>query len=78
MDQLSLAYVLSFGPTEIRVTYGELKANATVGRITVIVKDDSKGILIIEHIWQERKVPIPEGCRHFADLRHKLQEQKNV
>lgn len=63
-DEVALAYVHTLRPTSIRVTTGEVKADARDWRVTVIVDEQD----IIQEVTQEVEVWLPEKVAHGAAL----------
>lgn len=63
-DKVALAYCHSLRPDCIRVSRSELKTDAWLWRVTVMVDDHG----IIREITQEVEVGLPDDCRHGYDL----------
>jgi hypothetical protein len=67
-DDLALGILHAYNPTYIRVTEGDIKCDARLGRITVWVTDQN----IIESIDQEVEIGIPGTTKAEIDRNHEL------
>lgn len=67
-DDIALAFVSSLKPESIRVTQGETKTDAITGRVTIYVDQN----YLIQEIFQEASVWLPDGVEHGDDLMSRI------
>lgn len=68
-DEVALACCTAFNPSYIRVTDGLVNLDGRVGRITVLIDENTK---LIKKITQEVRVELPEKIRSGSALMYAI------
>lgn len=69
LDDYAYGLIESLRPSAVRVSRGEIKTDAWTWRVTVMLKEEPPGTNIIDEVFQEVEIGLPDGVNNGHEFR---------